>query len=403
MNLIEIKEKLNFEEKFEKLNRRLRKNAMIALFYERMAADIEFDDLPEEVIASPYFEESSWTYHAGRGGLLQKKAHNVETCADYMSGDYYAFQGVKDIQKVNLCRDRFCDNCQNTLSVQRFQKYEPILTKFVEDGYLIDHVVLTIPNVLIGDLSRTLERMFKAYKRLNIFLAGKKNVRNVDFSFYGYVGSIRALEITRNAETGRYHPHFHCLFMRRPGAKLKGRNVNSYSFTRTDHRKASNDKPYLFSDFEILLQKVWKLLYEGTTVNYSNIQELKIGYDVMLKNARGRYKEIFKYATKGLLSYDEDKSAVSCYTDFVLLVVALYHKRLIQGYGCFYNMDFSDNIDTVSVDDLYLQIVKELHFLESPIWFFDSRDEIKDEMKKKNITYISRKSLGTIGSDDYES
>lgn len=402
MNLIDIKEQLNFEDKFKKLSHRLRKNSMLSLFYDKMAADIEFDDLPAEVIASPYFKETTWTFECGRDGLLKKKARNVESCANYLYGDYYVFQGVKDIQKVNLCRDRFCDNCQNTLSVQRFQKYEPILTKFVEDGYLIDHVVLTVPNVLISELSSTLVKMYKAYKRLNIFLAGRKSVRNVNFSFYGYVGSIRALEITKNHETGRYHPHFHCLFMRRPGAKLKGRNINSYSFNKTEHRKGSQDSPYLFSDFEILLQKTWKLLFEEVEVNYSNIQELKIGYDVMLKNARGNYKEIFKYATKGLLSYDADKSAVSCYTDFVLLVVALYRKKLIQGYGCFYAMNFSDEIDTSSVDDAYLEVVRVLHEIENPVWFFDRRDEVEQEIKKKNITYVSRKSLATIGSDDYE-
>ena len=405
MNLCDIKEKFNFKSKFFKLQRRLKKNALLSYYYDMFAEDLYFEDIPKEILNSEFFKQDFWLR---RRDDLHEKGKRVSLCCKFWSGDYYRLQGVMDLQKVNLCRDRFCDNCQNTLAVQRVDKYEPVLMRLSED-FDIFHVVLTVPNCRLCDLLSTLDKMFDSYKRLCKFLDGRKFVRHVDYVLSGYVGSIRALEITKNKETGLFHPHFHCLWLCKKGSKIDKlrKYVNIYSFKKNNPhiRKSSclSDEPQrYFSDFEILIQKTWKLLFDGIEVNYSNLDGLSVGYSCMIENARGRYKEVFKYATKGLLSSEEDKSPVQQYTDFVLLFVTLYRRRLIQGYGCLYRLKFEDNID-LSPDEIYMQVVKDLHIVENPEKFYTDLDFLSEDIgKNKNITYISRKSVAMLGAEDEE-
>ena len=136
---------------------------------------------------------------------------------------------------------------------------------------------------------------------------------------------------------------------------------------------------------------------DGIEVNCKNLDGLPLGYSCMLENAQGRYKEVFKYATKGLLSSEEEKNPVQNYTDFVLLFLTLYRRRLVQGYGCLYRLKFEEKID-LSVDDLYLQIISYLHKIENPEKFYTDLDFLSEDIgKNKNITYISRKSIMTLG------
>ena len=403
MNLSEIKSKLNFKDKFQNLARRLRKNSFISLCYDYMAEDLEFDDLPKEVLNSPYFSRDFWNR---RVEDLHEKAKRVALCGTFIQGDYYRLQGVKDIQRLNLCHDRFCDNCQNTMAVQRSEKYTPILLKLAEN-YDVYHVVLTVPNVPLDSLVFAVDKIFSSYKRLCIFLSGRKFVHGIDYTAFGYLGSIRALEITKNKETGLFHPHLHCIFVCRKGVKLSSKryNINRYSFKKYNSHiprsnVASNEPQRYFSDFEILLQKTWRLLYDGIELNKSNLDALSLGYSCMIDSARGRYKEVFKYATKGLLSSDPNKDPLETRSDFVLLFTTLYRRRLIQGYGCLYRMKFEETV-SFDPDQLYLEIVEDLHSLENPIAFNCNFETLQNSIENdKNITFISRKSVAQLGAKD---
>lgn len=398
MDLLEIKSNYKFNDKFDKIKRRLSKNPLISWYYQMMSEDMQFDDLPDVVINAPCFKEDFW--HR-RSEDMKERGKRVALCGHYIQGKYYPLQGIKDVEKIYLCHDRFCDNCQNGMAVQRSEKYEPALMKLTED-YDIYHVVLTVPNVGLFSLSLTIDRIFRAYKRLCIFLSGRKNVRGVNYSGFGYLGSIRALEVTKNKEMNTFHPHLHCIFICRKGSKLalKRTHQNTYSFKSTNSHISRGIDIRLFNDYEILLQKTWRLLYEGIELNYSNLDELKVGYSCMIDNAKGRYKEVFKYATKGLLSSDPDKDPMDSYSDFVLLFISLFRRRLIQGYGCLYNLKFDEKID-LSPDDIYLQIIEELNKLEKPMEFNSYFYEVEDEIVNgKNITYISRRSVARLGADD---
>lgn len=120
----------------------------------------------------------------------------------------------------------------------------------------------------------------------------------------------------------------------------------------------------------------------------------------MIDSAKGRYKEVFKYATKGLLSSDPNKDPLENRSDFVLLFTTLYRRRLIQGYGCLYRMKFEETV-SFDPDQLYLEIVEDLHSLENPIAFNCNFETLQNSIENdKNITFISRKSVAQLGAKD---
>ena len=57
--------------------------------------------LPKEVLLSDFFRNDFWNR---RQQDLKERAKRIALCSKYWSGDYYRFQGVKDLKKVNLCR-----------------------------------------------------------------------------------------------------------------------------------------------------------------------------------------------------------------------------------------------------------------------------------------------------------
>ena len=118
------------------------------------------------------------------------------------------------------------------------------------------------------------------------------------FEKYGFFGAVRALEITREkARPDYFHPHFHCLFILKKGMKLdEGRkHITSFSYDDEDYKRRHRKKvdgqvSRYFGDFEILLQKIWRLRIEGVKVNKKNIENLSEGYSVICNNAKG-YKK----------------------------------------------------------------------------------------------------------------
>ena len=47
------------------------------------------------------------------------KSRAIDLCCKWWDTDYYRMQDVKDIKRVNLCRDKFCFNCQSMLAITR--------------------------------------------------------------------------------------------------------------------------------------------------------------------------------------------------------------------------------------------------------------------------------------------
>ena len=193
----------------------------------------------------------------------------LENCNQIWEMDYYKEQKVKDFKKTNLCKDKFCNNCKNVKQASRLAKFMPMIEEMSKDKYLY-HMVLTVPNCKGVELKETIrEKLFKSFSYLVDYLKLKKKISGLDFEQYGYEGAIRSLEVTYRADD--YHPHLHCIIALEKPLDDNRYIENTYSKSRKNgYRK--------FTDFEILIQKIWYLLNNGKRVTKKAIDNLDIGY-----------------------------------------------------------------------------------------------------------------------------
>ena len=338
-----------------KSKKRILRNSEIAVYYERLSQD--FDEY-----------------------ALVEKANRVANCLKYIDCDYYRFQGVKDVKRVNACGDIFCNNCQNRLGNKRFNKYAPFLTK-LSDVFDLYHITFTIPNVNSYELKGALEKMYKKFPYIIRYFKGIQKAKGFDFSQFGFVGAVRNLEITVKNKNGKteYHPHFHCIFLLRKDLDMSGVNYNVYSYKRNKNEVTA------FSDFEIFLQKFWKLIYTGKKFTKENFESFDLGYSCIAQKAsKEDIKEVFKYTVEGIFKDDFELS----YNIFATLYNALHRRKIIQGYGILNKFKFDVNSDDDKIDR-YIKVVEDLNTVEKPIFHVMKFDNVLSEMES-GIRFISK-------------
>lgn len=388
MELATIKKDSSVKGTFDKINRRTKKNETLAGYYE---------DLAEDFKEGLGYEKET----------LLTRAEWLRKCCQYWDVDYYKLQGVKDVIRTNRCKDRFCDCCGSAQAKQREEKFTPFLDE-LSKKYDIYHIVFTVPNPEREVVQSTVTEMYSKFSRIIRYFQGAKKIKGVDFTKYGFIGAIRALEITKSKVYENFHPHFHCLFIFRKGvAKFMGekKHVNAYSFNNPDikrsHKKIEYGQPErFFTDFEILLQKVWRLLMDGVKVTAENLDICSLGYSVIADNACGKYHEVFKYATKGIFK-DKEEGCIGNYYDFVAMFFTLYRRHVIQGYGVLRGFNFEEPAK-LEADEKYNEVIATLRALEDPQRIFEFLEEINRNIKnqsKQNIVYISRASINDLAGE----
>lgn len=337
-------------------------------------------DFIKKILANNEWNEIIQVYYrrlAKETGNL-KLLNNEERlgdCNKWWLLDRYDVSEVKDFKKTNLCKDKFCNNCKKVKQASRMGKFIPLLRPFRKNMY---QLTLTVPNVSGDELPQTIKQLFSSFTRLIEYLKLKKKIRGIDFEELGYKGAIRSLEVTYKGDS--YHPHLHALIVLEGDPGLR-HHKNAYSI---DHKKGRDER--LFSDNEILIQKIWYLLNNKITVTKKTIDELEIGYSCTLdKFQESDFIELFKYMTKATT---EDAETLT-YNQFKTLYVALKNVRQIQGYGCFYGLK-DEEINMDEVNELYNNIVAELQQKESPVEVCESPTRLLDD---KKYTLISRKKV----------
>lgn len=292
-----------------------------------------------------YFEKY-FKFRTDKIGVI----NSLKNCNKVWTVDTYSKIGVRDFLGTNLCHNKFCNNCKNVKQNARLMKYTPELSNYDDSLF---HLVLTIPNCKGSDLRTSINKMTACYRHLTRFLSSDKKISGVDFSSYGYLGAVRSLEITFKGDF--YHPHFHVAIAFK-NLKLVGQNLNLYSFSNV------TDYVRYFSDFEILIQKVWYLLYNDIVVTKKNIDNLDVGFSCILdKFDKNDYFEVFKYLTKDF----DDSGNILTYDNFVTLYEQTHSLKQIQGYGVFYRVISEDLIDTIN--SIYDDLVDYLNKQDSPI------------------------------------
>lgn len=311
---------------------------------------------------------------------LESKLERLQMCNRFWQIDRYDKQKIKDFIKTNLCRDKFCNNCKKVKQAERMAKFMPEINKY--RNFNMSQLVLTVPNCSGENLHETIKIMFKAFARLIEYFKGKEKIKGLDFSWLGYKGAIRSLEVTykRKGSEEEYHPHLHALVIHEGQDGIR-KHVNRYSydkFGKKDIRK--------FSDFEILVQKIWYLLNNQEKVTKKAIDSLELGHSCMMDQFHeDDFLELFKYMTKadGL----EDGKIMS-YQNFKDLYYGLNNVRQIQGYGCLFRLKDEDLSELA--EERYEEIMNELRKEEEPITVSET---VQALLEDDEYLLISRKKI----------
>lgn len=332
------------------------------------------------------------------------KAIRISDCGKSWFFSVWHDQRVKGLDKINHCGDKFCLTCQKLKQAQRLLRFYPAIRKIAED-YDLYHMVLTQPNCCADNLQDTMQTMFDKFYHLNRYLNENAKIKGVDFKQYGYGGSLRSFECTyklANRKSGKeYHPHLHVIVALRKGLEMMGEHLNDYS--------TSSKKSHVryFTDFEILIQKIWRLLITGEKVTLKNIDSLNIGYSCTVdkinfadeKETKSNLYEVFKYATK---VYAEDKGFMDL-EQFNTLRNALHGRRIIQGYGVLHGLNESEELNE-TIEVLYEMFTEFLNKTELPRYTSAEFEEVFRDLcqDQPEFRYISKKMLYQLTPEEIE-
>lgn len=301
---------------------------------------------------------------------------NIGLCNKFWELDKYEIQKIKDYQRTNLCKNKFCSNCKKVKQASRMARYIPELEKYKNNLY---HLVLTLPNCNGNTLRSTINHMAICFRNLIRIIRGDRKIKGLDFSSWGYEGAVRSLEVTFEGDS--YHPHYHVAIVLDNDFMDKKSISNTYSF---NYRTSIPELKRLFNKEEILIQKIWYLLINKKIVTKNNIDDLDIGYSCMIdKFQENDFAELFKYLTKEV----QEDGKVLDYNNFKMLYKGLYRLKQIQGYGCLYQI--TDEGDLESLEEEYEKLIKGLKERENPEKVIETPQDL---IKNNEYLLISRKS-----------
>lgn len=191
------------------------------------------------------------------------------------------------IASANFCRNRFCPTCQWRRSVKLFwQNYECFnWIKAQYPGCRFIFLTLTVRNVSIDSLASRLADMSAAWNRFS---------QRRDFKALGLLGWLRVLEVTRNAYTSTYHPHFHAVLVVPAGCWLP-------------------DQAWWL--------RCWQLAARDESIMFVNLR--------VVDGSKSSIEEVSKYVVK-----DSDFAGSAWVLEFPQLYKALAHVRCFCPAGC---------------------------------------------------------------------
>lgn len=168
-------------------------------------------------------KERPWKIHKTNSQLLSEsykrlklrsKAERVCSCGSTLKFNVCPSGHEKKLSWANFCRVRLCPMCswrRSLLNAYQLKLVAHHSAQKEKIRWLF--LTLTIKNCESNELKTTLDKMMKAWNKLNQYKIFKNNVK----------GWYRGLEITRNPFDGTYHPHYHVLLAVNP-SYFKGEN-----------------------------------------------------------------------------------------------------------------------------------------------------------------------------------
>lgn len=237
------------------------------------------------------------------------KADKVDLCGAFLHFGHNVFPSGKvdpqgHLTNARFCRDRLCPQCSRRRSLKIFAQLSQVLDSLQLQPfrYRLLYLTLTIPNCSGADLSSTIDLMMKSWNRLVGYKLFKTSIQ----------GYFRTMEITRNSQTGMYHPHFHVILAVFP-----------------EYFK----KDYISHEMWL---KMWRKATRDDRICQVNIKPLKGGSPEELQKS---ILEVSKYSAKDADYLVSDPDL----TDRIVSVlsVALVHRRFCS-YGGILKQIFND-------------------------------------------------------------
>jgi len=258
---------------------------------------------------------------------MDSRSERVNQCGTFL--EYHLFPLDNERPKLtnsNFCKDRLCPLCNWRRSLKIFGQVSQVMNK-LENNYKFIFVTLTIRNCTAEELPKTLVRLQKAFNDLTRL----KMIKNA------YKGYFKALEVTRNKDTGEYHPHLHIIFA-----------VNQSYF---------DDNTYISQK---RLSELWSFVLD---LDYIPIIDMR-KVSEKDKSLKSSVAEVAKYSVKSddYLNHNDSELIDSIVKT---LLKSLSYRRLCSFGGCFKNareeLQLEDPVDgnllhTDNSDDIRLDL-----------------------------------------------
>ena len=147
---------------------------------------------------------------------FKERGAAMMNCSTFIVSKTCTKCGDEHLSTAMLCRDRLCPLCAWRLSWRRFCEMNNVINalrpRFLAEGAKATMLTLTLRNCEVDELSRTITTMSTAWHNIS----RQRIMENV-------TGWARSLEITYNAETMTFHPHFHILLIWKHDADISSR------------------------------------------------------------------------------------------------------------------------------------------------------------------------------------
>lgn len=223
---------------------------------------------------------------------FDKKAETILSCGIRRYFGVCTQCGAVHFNGVYACKQRFCAICQKKRSLLWYMKMLPLFQYYMAKGNKIVFVTFTIKDT--EKLADGLDYLQSGFRTMI------SKTRNISEAFnYLFLGGVRSIEIKRGANSGLWHPHMHCLFIKR--------NNNPFK----------DDFNFLRSAWKSSLNRVHGEINNWGSVDFKAIKVLQDGCKAIC--------ECFKYATK----FDWNTSN----QDISELVKSLQGRHLIVPFG----------------------------------------------------------------------
>lgn len=273
--------------------------------------------------------------------MLYNARDAVGACGDWLQFGC-TVEGVK-LRHASFCRHRLCPMCNWRRGVKVFSQLKQILDYLKPEEYRYIALTLTVRNCTGENLNSTIEEMLEGWRNLthDNSAFGNGFWRKWRGELPVVAGYFRSLEITLNADSDTFHPHFHVLLAVRP--EYYKADYKDKSSWIAAWRKALN----LDYDPSVSIQAVDKSGSSGSDFGrvVYDVSKADMGLAknfVPLDDAGGVDDAAVRYISKGgdkyAISYDfltlDDNDEIRKRRTHDLFV-ALYSRRLVSFSGAF--------------------------------------------------------------------